>query len=343
MEWHEGTCDARNVDNELLGFFIQDTQRPKASDPVEIPGSLSSSSSSSRRNPLNFDPEGLPRLASPQSFPDSMSPLDPLNTMLEVSLPPAASMASSAPDPRRISRKAELARESRKRKKQYVRELEERVVMLEAKLKELQSNQERAVLLGGKHTSVSCEQSKRYKELVSALETELSRQTKTPDMIKSVVEQLCCEEVDQCLNSNYFLERCEDSLGRLLEILLRLISLAPTLHEKFTLWGLDQRDEFYEDLGLWKSLLKDELGLTEEQTGELQRFRPAAKRLRESLAVGEGMLRDLRYKSQAHIDAMKKESDRILAILSPEQMAKFFVWVEKNDWCMEMLNTVWNS
>jgi hypothetical protein len=242
---------------------------------------------------------------------------------------------ANQPPPKRLQRKAELARESRKKKKMYIEELEEKVKQLESRVTELQAQHERSL---GKRKSVSslCDENdraKHQKQLVQMLAELVSKPKMEEvelDLLKDHVQMFVETSREIQSQVEYNLDRVEDIIS-------------PSLQIKFTLWGLDQSDDFYDTPGLFTSLLCDELGLSVEQIAKLKAFRNKMHFHRQELKRAEEMLRDLREKSGAHLSRFNKEVDLLHGILSPVQLAKFYVWIEQNEWCMQMLNSMWTS
>lgn len=79
---------------------------------------------------------------------------------------------------------------------------------------------------------------------------------------------------------DFYLDRVEDCIS-------------PGLQVKFALWGLDQKDEFYQQPGLWSTLLAKEVGLTPEQMVQLKEQRSAVAATREDLKRCEKMVKDV--------------------------------------------------
>jgi len=60
---------------------------------------------------------------------------------------------------------------------------------------------------------------------------------------------------------------------------------------------------------------------------------------REILVESEVMIKELRARVQEHILSSHGITDGLRKILTPQQIAKFLMWVEKNQKSMDMLNT----
>ncbi|KAJ1640919.1 hypothetical protein T492DRAFT_898048 [Pavlovales sp. CCMP2436] len=86
-------------------------------------------------------------------------------------------------------------------------------------------------------------------------------------------------------------------------------------------------------------VLSMELGITKEQTEQLAEWRDAIRKDREILVESEVMIKELRARVQEHILSSHGITDGLRKILTPQQIAKFLMWVEKNQKSMDMLNT----
>jgi hypothetical protein len=60
---------------------------------------------------------------------------------------------------------------------------------------------------------------------------------------------------------------------------------------------------------------------------------------REILSEAEGMVRELRARVAEHISSSQGITDGLRKVLTPQQIAKFLTWVEKNQKSMDMLNS----
>ena len=115
-------------------------------------------------------------------------------------------------------------------------------------------------------------------------------------------------------------------------------SLEPSLQAKFALWGMDQDEAFYTGSGLWTSLMFKELGLSAEQAQHILARRPVIRQERQNLLLAERMMTQLRQHVRTSHESLNRECDALLSIMTPGQLARYFVWVEQNTWCMSMLD-----
>ena len=90
-------------------------------------------------------------------------------------------------------------------------------------------------------------------------------------------------------------------------------------------------------------VLGKEIGLTTEQMGKLYGHRPAIRQDRETLSRCQALMRQVREDIHAHIQRSGDIMEEIRKILSPVQVAKFFVWVEKHQHSVKTLTTLWDS
>eukprot|EP00475_Leptophrys_vorax_P036784 TRINITY_DN6272_c1_g1_i2.p1 TRINITY_DN6272_c1_g1~~TRINITY_DN6272_c1_g1_i2.p1 ORF type:complete len:355 (-),score=86.17 TRINITY_DN6272_c1_g1_i2:127-1191(-) len=235
---------------------------------------------------------------------------------------------------KRLQRKAELARESRLKKKMHIQELEDRCKQLESRIADLEQKHERFQDKKKCVTSLTQEndRTKHQKQLLQTMSEILASShlgPKETELLKEQVNMFVETSREVQSQMEYNLDRVEDIIS-------------PSLQIKFTLWGLDQNDEFYDTPGLWSSLLCGELRLSNEQVEQLKRFRGKMHSHREQLLHAEFLLRELREKCGSHLDRFNREMDRVHNILTPVQLAKFYVWIEQNEWCMQMLNSMWS-
>ena len=60
---------------------------------------------------------------------------------------------------------------------------------------------------------------------------------------------------------------------------------------------------------------------------------------REILVESEAVIKELRSRVKEHISSSQGITDGLRKILTPQQIAKFLMWVEKNQRSMDMLNS----
>lgn len=250
---------------------------------------------------------------------------------------------------KRLARKAELARASRRRKKAFVQDLENKVKILGQKVEELQrklqhaQNNNNNSQNGGNVNNSNSDNPFSHKERERA-NSQLNIRRRLAEMVEHP-EQL--DDKGQRELTFAIQKFVENSRARQASVDIYLEkatdALAPGLQVKFVLWGLDQNEDFYTQPGLWQSLMLKEVGVTEEQMIRIKAHREAIHQERQMLAHCEKSLRELRNNVQVHTTSLNRKMDALQSILSPWQLAKFYVWVEKNEWCMQMLNSMWSA
>ena len=120
-------------------------------------------------------------------------------------------------------------------------------------------------------------------------------------------------------------------------------TLIPSVAVKFALWGLSQAEDFYVSDGLWQGVMGREVGLSSEQMRELLDCRPDVTQAVTELHEVLQRLQALRADVKRHLDERHRALEDVIAVLSPQQLAAFCLWVEQNSLCMQMLETVWQT
>jgi Mg2+ and Co2+ transporter CorA len=251
----------------------------------------------------------------------------------------AAAAAGVPPEERqrrRLARKAELARESRRRKKMYVQDLENKVRKLGAKIEELQRQAARAKASRRVRNIVTEE--KELRDAQIAIRERMAAITRSGAQDEAAREQLSALIRSFTANSRARQARVDHHLDQVEDC------LTPGLQVRFVLWALDQSDEFYSaPNNLWSRVMVQEVGVTPEQVRLILSRRRIIHEERQRLLACERALKDLRERIAEHLKSLNQNMDALQAMLTPHQQAKFFVWVEQNEWCMQMLNSMWHS
>jgi len=86
-----------------------------------------------------------------------------------------------------------------------------------------------------------------------------------------------------------------------------------------------------------------ELGLTRAQVDALSGQKGGIHSDREIKGKCLSLIKDLRNRIAEHIATSQSITDRLRRILTPVQVAKFLMWVEKNQRSMDLLNSMLNS
>eukprot|EP00475_Leptophrys_vorax_P039320 TRINITY_DN7084_c0_g1_i1.p1 TRINITY_DN7084_c0_g1~~TRINITY_DN7084_c0_g1_i1.p1 ORF type:complete len:451 (+),score=101.34 TRINITY_DN7084_c0_g1_i1:72-1355(+) len=309
---HFGVSNVHNnAPSQLKPEFAQIPPRSLSSSPSTLsagqPNAVFPSSSFPMTNNLNSgESQGLRRT---KSSPTELASLDDGNDI-----------RSS----KRLARKAEAARASRRRKKAYVQSLEDKFARLSARLAELESGPDQA------RAMIHEVQRNEQKEIRERLDEILasSRAESHMDEIRELLSAYIRNGRKKQNTAEYYLGRCETAL-------------APSLQVKFAMWGLGQSDDFYDQPGIWRTIMGEEIGLSEQQLQEMKKFRNAVQQARGSLQNVCSRLKKLKDNVRIHVSTRERHIDDLASHLNPLQIAKFCNWVDKNPLCMQMLNTVW--
>lgn len=237
---------------------------------------------------------------------------------------------------KRLARKAELARNSRKRKQMKMTELENEVEKLRAENQRLAS-------LNAKLTEAA-----RRSDL-QHLEVEISSEQRD---IQHSIESLILMSRNGPLDATQ-----EAKVSGLIDALLNILtkracsakahlmslgsSLDPIMPLRFLSWAMNREESFYQDPnGLWNSLFVKELGLSEDQMREMHQFRKSVLEYRQSILNKGGAFLNLQCLVEAHLMRINENLQRLRRLLNPTQMAKFIVWVQQNELCVKMLESL---
>lgn len=246
----------------------------------------------------------------------------------------------------RLQRNRESARHSRQRKKQYLEALETKVVQLHTQI---------AALRAHHCAALEGDLAEQRRHLLHSLEAVLAKPSRSAEdaaIIVDGVAQLVDRYGPDSSERRAVREYHFDQLQRLL--------LPP--HIKFLLWVIHQPPEFFAPAAaagagsgasvhsdadahagaggtsrrtLWE-LLCSEIGLAGEQAervkAQLRKMvgGPDVPRETWRLGVAFAFLVRLRIAVTARAAAMQEHLEALVAILTPEQMARYFVWMEAN-------------
>lgn len=253
----------------------------------------------------------------------------------------------------RLARKAELARASRKRKKLYVKDLEEKVRRLQARVDEMKNQQlEMSVskqkdprgelsatdLLAQVEAERRASIERKRMEIRTEINVLVSLSAIAP-LDRTQVSQLkdLLRQLNETLRENYTIAKYY--LDKLEEV------MEPSTQVKFALIGMDQSDDFYgtnseADVGnLWNTVMATEVGLSSAQISELMEHRPHLINQRVVLGRCNMLLAQLKDMFNAHTSTLPRKMNEMQAIYTPVQLAKYYMWVERNQWCMKMLQS----
>jgi hypothetical protein len=274
----------------------------------------------------------------------------------------------------RAMKKAERARESRKKKKEYVQYLEQRVKELGEKIQELQTRdarerakariEERKLRLQlGKEEENTKRIRDDQRQLVSRIRAALQKMKSAKqsprvkmeghynvnnaeednNKVQAVVDvDEVCRETGEYMRS--FIENWKERQSQSQSYLNRLSDcLLPGVQAKFILWLLSREESFYSNPnGLWTALVH-ELGITEQQGEELLQCRESMTAQKDEVLVMQKQVEQVRLTIQGMQSELNETVDELASCLTPIQLGKFILWVDENNWCMQMLNSLWTT
>ena len=283
----------------------------------------------------------------------------------------------------RLARKAELARASRKRRKVYVQDLEQKCARLAAKVDDLQRKLRRT---GGdtvaglnREERIRKEQQSAIKERLTHLIAQAHTVASPPPPPPAAANSTSSSASPSSAASPHsassptspspsstppsaaplggpnpsitpeherelhdlvtrFVFNSRERQGNVLYYFDRVQQcLTPGLQVRFVLWGLDQPDAFYQG-GLWSSLMQGEIGLDARQMQWILSKREAIHAERKNLSTCELMLRETRGAIAMHLHSLHGHMDDLLSVMTPLQLAKFYLWVDLNSWSLSMIS-----
>jgi len=215
---------------------------------------------------------------------------------------------------KRLARKAELARVSRKKKKDRIEELESQLTQMQNELRIA-----RHMSVTPNPDSIVCKP-----EMENNNSIIYPEQPNAADRLNQAMRDFA--------NPNYlgafytaFIDKIRQDMTQIDQL---QASMQSSLCLRFVQWIMNQNDKFYEDsCGLWYSLFSQEVGASPTQLAQLLELR---KEFAQKLSIpGPDMV------AQA-FDALRKamdDSSRMMGafaqIFSPAQLVLFFQWVER--------------
>jgi len=245
----------------------------------------------------------------------------------------------------RLARKAELARMSRKRKKTRLTELEGEVAQLKEELErerkqrkiaadnlvavqsQLRVNQALAAeqdLSTALSDTALMEENKQLHEslrkVMGAAPTAANATAGAQQMYQAEVQRLVTDLV-QVVN------RKQSNTVQQVRPLQK--QLTATLQLRFIEWALSQKEAFYADQsGLWNSLFVREVGLSQDQLSSIILLRQAIQQQKQIAAEMQSSFVKFNAAVAAYAQHSSANVDKFVSMFTPEQLAKFFAWVE---------------
>lgn len=245
-------------------------------------------------------------------------------------------LAEQALKNQRLARKAELARISRKRKKDRLDELEEEVKRLKFEIKVLR--EKNASLLSNDLPNnrnslvdeVVLQEQAQLQKLIEkvVVVSNLSNESRNEKDLNSLVPELV----------DCFIKRLTTSKSHLYSL---EASISPCMPLRFLNWAMCQDDQFYADpSGMWTSLFKTQLRLSDMQLEQMLSLRNDMCQQRKSTKQAEVLYTQFKQALEESLDQSDSLLSRLRTILTSEQLAKFFVWVDQNQLCVKVLEAV---
>jgi hypothetical protein len=197
-----------------------------------------------------------------------------------------------------------------------VQDLEAKVKELSLMVEEIQQKQAGGETLEEGHaTSVGLRES--LSELVRRAEADPNQEQAVTQATAKFVRSSAAQqaELDECLDR---IENC----------------FVPTPQIEFALWGADKTAQYCEG-ERWSSLVAA-LGLSHHKD-LVQHLRSSVCRLHKSGDEFESAVHLVRYHVGAHTRALNGHIHDVHRVMSPVQLAKYCLWLEKNSWCFPML------
>ncbi len=233
----------------------------------------------------------------------------------------------------KAQRKAEKARENRKKHKEYVAHLEARIQELAVQIREIQSRdvRERNMLRMEEKRSRhgTGQRDNQHKQILDRLR----EQSSSPDQhgnLRETIEQL---------RANW--KQRQHQLGTHFEQISS--SLIPQLHDTFIIWLLSRESEFYSNpTGLWSALVT-EVCLSPEQCTELVSLSGKLSAEHVRMQELQASVQSVRSVLESNQIGLSLTVDDLADILTPLQLCRFVLWVNDNHWCSQMLNSIWST
>lgn len=259
---------------------------------------------------------------------------------------------------RRLARKAELARASRRRKKMRIVDLEDEVAALKAELMHVRSENRRNANVAVKLEQHQAQQQQKFarqqvtlnsKQILKEISGAIASAFDPASQPSSAGPALLPGREADVRSSMRLLGPALQA--RAAEATNALHNLHATIHTgvglgslrgaepeagkseslpstSFVDWLLVQNDAFYEDpSGLWQSLCSDELHLTPEQTNRLLSMRGAAREARQARSSAVEAMAAVEHAMQRTREAEARVHPCLTDVLLPAQLAALLRWI----------------
>jgi len=170
-------------------------------------------------------------------------------------------------------------------------------------------------------------------KLAMILETKQSEEDRAGELI-DLIKSYAQASQDRQGRIDYYLNRVKECM-------------TPGLQVKFAIWSLTQDKDFYSKSpggggGLWDSLMRKELELTEEQEQKVLAERDDLAVKRRNLLQADRELEDFRAQARKQIVELQQSLKKCGEVFTAEQLARFLVWSKKNMWCVQMMDGIYH-
>eukprot|EP01083_Nonionella_stella_P106225 306214_1 len=272
------------------------------------------------------------------------SPSSAATSIAGQQFPPAGKVAPEDAEEtlrrRRLARKAELARLSRKRKKEMLGTLEIEVADLQNQVERLKKQRK---LDEDVIRRLRAQQGAPASTKLPVRVTELNETVSHVQTAFKMITNAARSE-EAALTQNR-LSKLIDNFGEVLnnEKSARVANPAPTttvpLPLLFLQWAMSQPAQFYAQTdGLWSGLF-NQIGYSPNQMADLMKMRiqmREQKTMHEQLVARAHSLQEATKEFQ---ELISKNFRAIRGVFTERQLANFFVWCETNQLCVKMLTS----
>lgn len=220
---------------------------------------------------------------------------------------------------KRLARNRESARNSRRRKKQYIQYLESRIAQLTQEVTALRS--------GLAHTAVPPDQTfmTERKELYCRLNQAVHRQETSEAEVAEMLDELSMKLGVDAMGR-------QEVVGRMFQQTLEV--MIPQ-HVKYFLWATDQDVDFFQpapscvNQAAWKELILDG-GFTEEQCASIREYKGILVQEKDKMSDSLKLLKKTREALAKHSLAFQRYVEDVRSFLGPKQCAAFLLWLERH-------------
>lgn len=246
---------------------------------------------------------------------------DPLSSFLNTQSPDSKQDTPNDEERKnkRLARNRESARNSRRRKKQYIQYLESRVAQLTQEIASLKS--------GLAHTTAPPDQTfvTQRKELYCRLNQAVYRTDPSDVEIAGMLDELSKKLGVDAMGR-------QEVVGRMFQQTLE--TMIPQ-HVKYFLWATDQDVDFFQpspscaNQAAWKELITDG-GFTQEQCAFIREYKGILVQEKEKMSESLKQLKRTREALAKHSLAFQRYVEDLRSFLGPKQCATFLLWLERH-------------